>query len=232
MSNEGLGVVALADLSVADLKAMLAAKEKQENSGRDAYKTLVAETVPKIVERLVIVSQLLAEEKCLIFNMARDLLNMKVEVFAAKIADDQQTHTFRSDSHAFTLGYRITDGWDDSVSAGIEKVKTALHALAQDESSGVLVDMVFGLLKQTKTGGLKASRVMDLQKMVDRVNDPGFADGVKIIADAYRPQRSVWFVEGEVKSGIGEWRGIPLSMSAVDFPADFVFDFDVPKKAA
>ena len=45
------------------------------------------------------------------------------------------------------IGYRITDGWDDTVNAGIAKVEKYISSLAKDTETAALVDMVFNLLK-------------------------------------------------------------------------------------
>ncbi|MNY63903.1 hypothetical protein D3C86_2009310 [compost metagenome] len=85
--------------------------------------------------------------------------------------------------------------------------------------------MVFNLLKKDAKGNLKGSRVLELQKLTAKFNNEDFSDGVDIISKAYKPVRSVWFVEAALIDENKNKTPIPLSMSAVDFSKGYTFDF-------
>ena len=216
----------LKNLSDAEIQAELERRNQKKVSDREAYKSLVQETVPKAVLKLAAVSEQLSNVKRDVFQYFEDTLNLKTEAYGIK--DNQQSHTFSTDNAEITIGYRVTDGWDDTVTAGIEKVKTFLNTLAKDENSAALVNTVFSLLKKDAKGNLKGNRVLELQKLTADFKDENFTDGVEIISKAYKPKRTSWFIEAStIENGVKT--SVPLSMSSVDFPEGFEFDFNFNK---
>jgi hypothetical protein len=197
---------------------------KELEQDRETYKQLVAERVPQVVAELVKLETLLQATKASVYESFRDIIELKAEVYGIK--DDQQTHTFSFEEYTVKIGHRVMDGWDDTVSSGIAKVKRYITSLATDEKTETLVSAVLSLLQQDKKGNLNASRVMELRKIAQNLNDAEFNDGVNIIIAAHSRQRSTWFVEASQPGQIeGIKKPIALSLSTVDFPADFNFDF-------
>lgn len=211
------------ELTEQQLEDLLRVKRKKSVQDRQAYKDLVQTTVPDAVAKLMTVSDSLSAIKSETFAYFKDLLKMKAEVYG--VTDNQQSHTFSTEQYGITIGYRVNDGWDDTVSAGIKKVTDYLDSLAQDPNSAKLVKTVFRLLKKDAKGNLRASRVLELQKMTDDYHDVNFTDGVNTILQAYKPMRSCWFVEAYFMNEANEKVAIPLSMSSVEFPDGFKFDF-------
>lgn len=224
MNTETLEVPAeLKQYSPAQLKAALQAQENKKDADRTAYKELVEQTVPKAIFKLAIASETLSNAKTEAFQYFEDILKLKAEVFGIK--EKQQSHTFSFDGGEVQIGYRITDGWDDTVNAGIAKVEKYISSLAKDNETAALVDMVFNLLKKDAKGNLKGSRVLELQKLTAKFNNEDFTDGVDIISKAYKPVRSVWFVEASLIDENKKKTPIPLSMSSVDFSKGYKFEF-------
>jgi hypothetical protein len=215
--------VDLTTFSPQQLKAALAQVEAKKEDDRTAYKELVEQTVPKAVFKLCLASEALSNAKTEAFQYFEDILKLKAEVFGIK--EKQMTHTFSCDKSEITIGYRINDGWDDTVNAGIAKVEKFIRSLAKDEATAALVSMVFGLLKKDAKGNLKGSRVLELQKLTKEFNNEEFTDGVDIISKAYKPVKSVWFVEASLIDEDGSKTSIPLSLSAVDFSKGYKFEF-------
>ena len=118
-----------------------------------------------------------------------------------------------------TVGNRVYEGWDDTAEAGVEKVKEFLATLARDENSAALVETVMRLLARDRKGNLKASRILELDRLADRVKNAEFADAIRIIKDAYRPTPTCKFVEAAIRDEHGRWQSIILSMSAMDITA-------------
>ncbi len=216
-------LVDVESLSVEELKAILSKKEASKDKDRQAYKDLVQETVPKAIFRLTQASEHLSNAKTDTFKFFEQVLDLKNKVYGLK--QKQQSHTFSTDREEITIGYRINEGWDDTVSAGVEKVQRFIQSLAKDENSAALVDTVFNLLKKDAKGNLKGSRVLELQKLAPKFNDEEFSNGVKIIAEAYKPVRSSWFIEAYLINADGSKTSIPLSMSSAGFSAGYEFDF-------
>ncbi|WP_445372727.1 DUF3164 family protein [Methylomonas sp. HW2-6] len=211
------------ELTEQQLQDLLAKVQTKKAKDREAYKAIVANTVPQAVDLLLKASEDLTAIKTHIFNLFRDVLTLKASAYDIK--DQQQSHTFTADKYSITLGYRVLDAWDDTCHTGIQKVNAFLETLAKDENSAKLVETVFRLLRKDAKGNLRANRVIELQKMAEKFNDAGFKDGVDIILKAYQPKRSCWFIEAFYTNDAGEKVGIPLSISAVDFAEDFEFDF-------
>lgn len=213
----------LTGFSAAQLKEALAKIESKKDEDREAYKELVEQTVPKAIFKLCLASETLSNAKTEAFKYFEDILKLKAEVYGIK--EKQQSHTFSFDGGEVQIGYRITDGWDDTVNAGIAKVEKYISSLAKDNETAALVDMVFNLLKKDAKGNLKGSRVLELQKLTAKFSDEEFTDGVDIISKAYKPVRSVWFVEASLIDENKNKTPIPLSISAVDFSKGYKFEF-------
>lgn len=211
------------ELTEQQLEDLLRSKRNKFVQDRKAYKDLVQTTVPDAVAKLMTVSDSLSMIKSETFAYFKDLLKMKADVYG--VTDNQQSHTFSTEKYGITIGYRVNDGWDDTVSAGIQKVTAYIDSLATDPSSAKLVKTIFRLLKKDAKGNLRASRVLELQKMTDDFHDVNFTDGVNTILQAYKPTRTCWFVEAYFMNEANEKVAIPLSMSSVDFPKGFEFDF-------
>ncbi|MFV8364789.1 DUF3164 family protein [Flavobacterium sp. XS1P27] len=223
MNTQTLTPVDLTQYSPAQLKAALQAQEIKKDADRIAYKELVEQTVPKAIFKLALASEVLSNAKTEAFQYFEDILKLKSEVFGVK--EKQQSHTFSFEGGEVQIGYRITDGWDDTVNAGIAKVEKYISSLAKDTETAALVDMVFNLLKKDAKGNLKGSRVLELQKLTAKFSDEEFTDGVDIISKSYKPVRSVWFVEAALIDENKNKTPIPLSMSAVDFSKGYKFQF-------
>ena len=214
----------LSKLTAADLKAELQRRESQKDADRTAYKELVEQTVPKAIFKLCTASEIMSNAKTEAFQFFENVLELKAEVYGIK--DKQMSHTFSDGKSEITIGYRITDGWDDTVNAGVAKVEKFITSLAKDKETAALVSMVFNLLKKDAKGNLKGSRVLELQKLTKEFNDEEFTDGVNIIAESYKPVRSVWFIDAALIGEDGKKTNIPLSMSSVEFSKGYQFNFN------
>ena len=213
---------------IAEARKEEAAEKEKRTEDRKAYKKLVHETVPDIFSVLAHQSESLAEVKKKIFLAAEDLINLKKEAYEVK--EGQQSHTFTSEDGdlSFTIGYRVIDGWDDTVPTGISKVNEFLESLIKDEDSikvKRLANTINRLLKKDSNGNLKSSRVLELQEVADEWNDELLNDGVDIIRKGYQPQKSCWFIEAYYVDGTGKKKNVPLSISTVDFPAGTEINF-------
>ena len=213
----------ITEFTAQELKEALAKIEAKKDQDRDSYKALVAETVPKAFFKLCRASEIISDAKTETFKFFEDILDLKNQVYGLK--EKQQSHTFSTDKEEIQIGYRINDGWDDTVTAGIEKVNNYISSLATNAETSALVNVVFNLLKKDAKGNLKGSRVLELQKLTKDFNSEEFTDGVAIIAAAYKPVRSSWFIEAAVINVDGSKTNIPLSMSSVGFLSDYKFDF-------
>ena len=202
----------------ATLKKQILEEEVKEKAKRKAkiedYKTLVDETVIKAMEKVKGVSNEITAVKKEVFDDFKSILELKAELYGVR--DNQQSHTFTTSDGkiSITLGNRMLDSFDDTVHAGIEKVKNYIYKTVQDEDTHLL-EIVNLLLKKDKNGNLKASRVMELEKIAGNINDAELSEGVQIIKEAWKPQKSKTFIEAYYKDKNGNKINIPLSMTTV-----------------
>lgn len=207
----------LSQLSAQELQAELQKRQDAQVENRKAYKDLVNKNLFGITEQLKMLSDEISKTKLFVFQSLKTFLDLKNEVYDVK--GDQQSHTFSDeDGNTIIYGFRTIDNWDDTVNAGIEKVRDFIGSLAKDENSARLVSAINRLLRKDAKGNLKASRVLELTKLAEEFNSPEFTDAVQIIAQAYKPQKSAFFVDASYTDAQGKKVNIPLNISAVDFP--------------
>lgn len=209
----------------AQFQAEEEATKKALKENREAYKTMVADTVPDMFRVLAVANNRLQEAKKKVFEMARDLIALKKDAYEVK--DGQQSHTFSSadGNQTVTIGYRVNDGWDDTLPTGMEKVKQFLQGRSTDKESQEMVEGINILLKKDKNGNLKSSRVIELNQWAEKIGNELLKDGVRIIMEAYKPVKTCYFIEASYTDGTGKKQGLPLSISTADFPEGTEIDF-------
>lgn len=201
-------------------RAEQAKREAEEKHAQEvkAYKELVDEAVNLTVPEAQDISRILEQKKAAIFERFHSIISMKDELFSgsSKAKDGRFTDTFTNkDSTArVTLGFNTNDAYDDTYTAGVEKVKEYIQSLASDDKSRQLAEMVNTLLmERSKAGQLKAQNVLRLESMANEIGDSTFIEGMKIIRDAYRPDRTKQFVKVEVKDETGKFQTVSLNMT-------------------
>lgn len=195
------------------IKAREAAGEQSRLQNIDSYKRLVSDTVVESFPHLENLSAAMAATKELVRSNFDAVLELKAELYGVK--EGQQSHQFTSDDDTLRIrmGYNMVDSYDDTVETGIALVRNYINSLATDEKSKTLVDMVSKLLAKDNKGTLKASRVLQLQQMADKIGDTQLIDGVKIIRQAYKPVQSKSYIRAEYKNDKGVWISLPLAVT-------------------
>lgn len=218
METQKIDVTALTPEQIADLKKQIdnaeKAKKQKINAERDMYKSIVSDTVQESFKPLVGLSKHILNVKKKVFDNFESVVEMKNEIYGMK--ESQQSHTFTSldGTISIKIGHRVTESFDDTLSAGIVKIKTYMSSLAKDTESAALVETIMDLLKKDAKGNLKANRVLELRKLANRVQNEEFSDGIRIIEEAYKPVKSCQFIEVKFKDEHGKEHALPLSISA------------------
>lgn len=209
----------LTEKEKAELRAKLEAEDKakkqKQQEDRETYKTLTDKFVTTNIKKLQNLSSQMMLVKQEVFRDADLLINMKDELFKTKVDRRSNTFTTQDGLMSITLGNRVNEGWDDTVNAGIAKVKDYLASLAKDDDTAALVETVMGLLAKDRKGNLKASKVLELEKLAQKKQDEMFLDGIAIIRAAYRPEPSYQFIEVTLKDENGNEIKLPLSLAAM-----------------
>jgi len=211
-------------LSDSELKLELKKRKSAKSDERKAYKSLVQEELPNSIEILKFVSQKLAQAKTEVFEKLAILVDLKTKVYGVK--SSQQSHTFSlNNGDTVTMGYRVTDNYDDTIGEGIAKVTQFINSLAKDEATSKLVKTINQLLKKDAKDNLKPSRVIELYKLTEDFNSDLFTDGVDILMKAYKPIKSVYFIDATVIGKSGAKENVPLSISSVSFTKEIEIKF-------
>ncbi|MGM9783115.1 MAG: DUF3164 family protein [Paludibacteraceae bacterium] len=214
----------LSDEEVALLEQARADKAKREAEEKHAqevktYKDLVDEAVNDTVPEAEDVSRMLEQRKAGIFERFHSIIAMKEELYKgsksmAKEGRFTDSFTNKAGTARVTLGFNTNDAYDDTYTAGVEKVKEYIQSLASDDKSRQLAEMVNTLLmERSKAGQLKAQNVLRLENMANESGNSTFIEGMKIIRDAYRPERTKQFVKVETKDATGKFQTISLNMT-------------------
>ncbi len=192
------------------------ARQQKESEDRQAYKKLANDTILKVVPELKELSNRLREVKRQVYKDFQSVLELKREVFGTD--GEQATHTFTTEDgkNRITIGYRTNDKYDDTADVGIAMVKEYLSSLVRDTETENLIKIINSLMSKDKMGNLKASRVLQLTKYANESDNEKFKEGVKIIQDAYKPEKTKTFVSCQVKNEAGEWTSIPLGMTETE----------------
>lgn len=204
---------------MAQLEQKLEAKKKadkaRKQADRDAYTELVDETVRSVVKRLQNLSSEMAAVKAEVFAAFETIIKTKEELFKVKLDRKSDTFSTRDGQMSIQLGYRTLDAYDDTVDAGIAMVKEYLATLAKDDNSAALVDTVMSLLAKNRKGELKASRVLELERLAAKSGSPEFMEGINTIKAAYKPAKSGQFISVTIKNDEGKDENLPLSIGAM-----------------
>lgn len=202
---------ALRNQLIAEEKAI----EKKKTETRAKYETLKTELVTANFAKLERVSVELTYLKKQIFDDFETLLELKAEIYGEH--ESQQSHTFTcaDGSKSIILGSNVVDRWDETVDVGVSIVKEWMKSLAKDEDSAKLVSFLNEMMKPNKSGQLRASRILDLEKKADELGDDKLKEGVKIIRDSYRPMKTTTYIKAKKKGDKNEDIYIPLSMSDI-----------------
>ena len=201
----------------AELTAQLEAQEAAEKQKRlddtNAYKDLVSGFCHRTKDKLLALSGMMRQHKDEVFNDVASIIQLKEALYNVKV--DRHSNSFTADGITVSLGRRTNDGWDDTVEAGIAKVKEFLATLAKDDDSAKLYKAVMQLLSKDRKGNLKASSMLQLERYAAEWNDPLFSEGVQIIREAYRPVETCDFISVTYKDEDGKVHAIPLSLAAM-----------------
>ncbi len=201
----------------AQLKAQLEEEERLEQQRKQEQKEVYIKLKDEFLERSLAKLQALSSEmqrlKSEIFADAETLIKMKDELFNVKT--DRQSNSFTHESGKFSmaLGNRINEGWDDTCDQGIAKVKDFLATLAKDDNSAALVETIMRLIAKNNKGVLKASKVLELEKLANKIQAPELLEGLAIIKNSYRPKPTCQFISVTLKDANGNDQQLPLSLS-------------------
>ncbi len=203
-------------------------KKEQRAANLKALEAIAQEQLPKAIEQLQKASQALEAAKLFTYTSFSDYLKLKIETLG--VSPTQKSHTISLPNSKLTLGYRVTDGYDDNANYGLALVHKFLGSLAKDPESAKLMKLVNRLLQKNAKGDLDSKKVLELsQHANEEYPNTDFAEGMELIQKAYKPKMSKWFIEATTVDGQGIEKVIPLNITSCELPKDFDLSFLLPK---
>lgn len=200
------------------MQAELRAAEIKKQEDKKSYEQLKDELVRDTFDRLSGVASGLSSVKCQTFDNFQILMDMKQALY--EISDEQMerqgSHSFTSTdgSNTIMLGQNVVDGWDEDLAgAGVARVNDWLTSKLTNDNR-VLVDMVRDLLRPSKEGTLKASRVLELSKRAQEMGDAQLTEAVAMLQEAYRPQKTSTYIKAKFRNNNGQDEWLNLSLSS------------------
>jgi len=211
-----------------ELEQKKLAKQNLVKAERENYKMLVDQTVSEQIIKLQSVANMLSIAKDNVYGSFAAIIQLKQELYGIKTG--QQSHTFSDkNGNTITIGWRVIDEYDDTLSEGISIVREYIDTLVSDEKSARLVRMINKLLKKDTKGNLKPGRILDLKNLVDEEQNERLSEGVAIIIQSFKAAKSVIFIEASVKDNIGRKQSVSLSITSADFTAEFKPNLEIFK---
>ena len=208
------------------LKNENAEKKNREKAERESYKMIANTTVGEQFLKLEQLSSMLSIAKADVYRQFAAIIELKQELYGAK--SGQMSHTFTDDQgRSITIGWRQVDEFDDTLDMGIALISDYISTLAVDDNSANLVEMINKLLKKDAKGNLKPNRILDLRNLAERIGNEQLSKGVEIVLAAYKPSRSVIFVEADTKTPQGAKQSVALSITSAPFPDGYEPNFTV-----
>jgi hypothetical protein len=194
--------------------------EERQREHRELYKKMVDQNINEVYDDLLRASAELYSAKKKVYDTFEAAIELKSELFNVK--DEQRTHTFTNSegTHRITLGNYTNDGYRDTVNEGIAIVKEVAESLIKDEKTKALVNAIMRLLSKDQKGNLKPSRVIQLRRLAEDLNNRRLMEGIRIIEEAYQPTVSKTFVRAEHKNKENEWVSVALGMTEVDYKVE------------
>jgi len=210
------------------LKNENAAIKNREKAERENYKMIANTTVGEQFLKLEQLSSMLSIAKADVYRQFAAIIELKQELYGAK--SGQMSHTFTDDQgRSITIGWRQVDEFDDTLDMGIALISDYISTLAVDDNSSNLVEMINKLLKKDAKGNLKPNRILDLRNLAEKISNEQLSKGVEIVLAAYKPSRSVIFVEADTKTQQGAKQSVALSITSAPFPDGYEPNFKVFK---
>jgi len=230
--NKTIDLKQLSPEQKADLMEQLesenVAKKNREKAERENYKMIANTTVGEQFLKLEQLSSMLSIAKADVYRQFAAIIELKQELYGAK--SGQMSHTFTDDQgRSITIGWRQVDEFDDTLDMGIALISDYISTLAVDDNSANLVEMINKLLKKDAKGNLKPNRILDLRNLAEKIGNEQLSKGVEIVLAAYKPSRSVIFVEADTKTQQGAKQSVALSITSAPFPEGYAPNFTVFK---
>lgn len=207
------------ELSAAELRDLLAKKEKAERAAlekeKKEYEASRDETIFKMVNTAQTLFNELGEFKTFCHiemeNQAKKLEGYgKIRSnskggFSITNADDTMRVTRRRDTEPV---------WDERAGKGVDLIKDFLgDAIKKREEK--LYEILMGFLERNDKGDLEFARVMELYRHEDKYQDERWKEGLRLIKESFSNHLKGFGYEFKIKGTDGKWTNLLLNFSSI-----------------
>lgn len=210
---------AINELSTADLKTLLAKREKEEKAAKEAAKKDYEVTKNIKVESLYDE----AREIALLLERFKSKCHIVMEEQSEKL---KEYGGIRSNSKGgFSLLH--TDGltrvtrrrdtnptWDERATKAVELIKDFLLDKVKKRDVKTFT-LLMGFIEKNKAGDLEYAKVMDLFKHQDLFDDERWINGLNLIKESYSQHFKAYTYDFSQKNGTGKWQNLSLNFSSL-----------------
>jgi hypothetical protein len=207
------------ELSAAELRDLLAKKEKAEKAAHEKekieYEAARDETIFKMVNTAQTLFNELGEFKTFCHiemeNQAKKLEGYgKIRSnskggFSITNADDTMRVTRRRDTEPV---------WDERAGKGVDLIKDFLGD-AIKKRDVKLYEILIGFLERNDKGDLEYARVMELYKHEDKFQDERWKEGLRLIKESFSNHLKGFGYEFKIKGTDGKWTNLLLNFSSI-----------------
>lgn len=209
-----------ADLSVDELKALLAKKEQEQKSKRLAEKQAYEENRDKFVQRVITQATDLHSN----LRTFKEELHVSFDEFEERLKQYGEIRSNSKGGFSITTAdgkYRIRrirstmPSWDERS----DKAMTLLSEFLQDtvkKRDKKLYEILITFIQRNEKGELEYSKVMHLLQHKDKYNDPRWVEGLQLIQESYNVQLRGYGYEFFVRNEVdGKFEKLEINFTAL-----------------
>jgi len=218
--SENVENVDLSKLSSAELKKILARKEKSEKEARQkelaAYDEEKNEKISKLMERAYALSVALEEFKkeC---HTTFDEQSEALERYGMIRSNSKGGFSITSKNGSMRITrIRSTEPfWDEKSIKAVDLIKDFLYSTVKKRNKK-LFEILISFIEKNKNGDLEYSRVMSLVQHEDKYDDPRWKEGLQLIKESYNNRLKGFGYEfKEVDPESKKWKHLNLNFSSI-----------------
>lgn len=210
---------AVNELSTAELKALLAKREKDEKAKRERERKEYEQARDREIEDLMKEATYLSER----LDAFKKKCHERMEAQAEKLEGYGQIRSNSKGGFSLTHskgGLRITrvrstePFWDERGLKAIGLIKEFLHDTVKKRDMK-LFEILISFLEKNKAGDLEYNRVFALLQHEDKFDDPRWVEGLKMLKESYSVRMRGYGYEFKQLAGDGKWDNLVLNFSSI-----------------
>ncbi len=209
----------LSELSTAEIKALLATREKDEKA------LLAKEQIQYVTERDHSIESLMTEA----LTLAQTISDYKAKVHSVMDAQAKKLASYGKlngkSKGGFSISntastYRITrrrdtePTWDERADKAVELIKEFMASVVKKRDVK-LYEILLKFLEKNEAGDLEYAKVFGLMEHEDKFEDPRWKEGLRLLKQSYSVSLKCFGYEFKRKNTAGKWDSLVLNFSSL-----------------